>query len=52
LQKELEQNQNDENLSEYVEKFKELKEKLGKEYSKVSSTNKIDRSLSIPRIAM
>jgi ATP-binding cassette subfamily F protein 3 len=52
LEKSLEENKNDNEYLEYVEKYKKLKEDLNKEYSKVSGTNKIDRSLSLPRILM
>ncbi|MDR2411360.1 MAG: hypothetical protein LBD88_01935 [Candidatus Peribacteria bacterium] len=46
------QNKDNEAYLQYAEKYKELREKLNKEYSKVSSTNKIDKTLSIPRIMM
>jgi hypothetical protein len=37
----LEQNKNNENYNEFTEKFKQLKEKLDKEYSRKSGLKKV-----------
>jgi ATP-binding cassette subfamily F protein 3 len=52
IQKELEQNKNNENYNEFTEKFKQLKEKLDKEYSRKSGLKKVKENPWLPRIVM